>query len=259
MMQTANLWDGDDLAQPRRFHLAPRRRVAIERQMRARAVIVLEVRSQNPHKADGVFGRGGNFYAAQTWTNPPDGRRVQISWMAGGRYPGMPFNQQQSFPCELKLVTTAAGPRLTRWPVKEIEKLYQGEPKTLADLTLKADGENPLSGVSGELFDIELTFKPGKTSVFNLNMHNQSVTWTAGQLTVFGRKAALPVADDGTVSLHILLDRTSIETFGNKGLLSMTSCILPKDLKTDLAVSVTGDNVLMKSIVVRKLRSAWEY
>ena len=202
---------------------------------------------------------GGNFYAAQTWTNPPDGRRVQISWMAGGRYPGMPFNQQQSFPCELKLVTTAAGPRLTRWPVKEIEKLYQGEPKTLADLTLKAGGENPLSGVSGELFDIELTFKPGKTSVFNLNMHNQSVTWTAGQLTVFGRKAALPVADDGTVSLHILLDRTSIETFGNKGLLSMTSCILPKDLKTDLAISVTGDDVLMKSIVVRKLRSAWEY
>jgi sucrose-6-phosphate hydrolase SacC (GH32 family) len=37
---------------------------------------------------------GANFYAAQTWSDIPesDGRRIQIAWMAGGKYPDMPFN-----------------------------------------------------------------------------------------------------------------------------------------------------------------------
>src|SRR5579871_2097633 len=39
---------------------------------------------------------GANFYAGQTYSDIPanDGRRIQIAWMSGGRYPEMPFNQQ---------------------------------------------------------------------------------------------------------------------------------------------------------------------
>ena len=38
-------------------------------------------------------------------------------------YPGMPFNQQMSFPRELILRSTAEGPRLVRQPVGEIAQL----------------------------------------------------------------------------------------------------------------------------------------
>ena len=50
---------------------------------------------------------GANYYAVQTYSDIPaaDGRRIQISWMNGGKYPDMPFNQQMSFPCEMKLRT----------------------------------------------------------------------------------------------------------------------------------------------------------
>ena len=65
---------------------------------------------------------GGNFYAAQTWNNTRD-RVLQIAWMRGGEYPGMPFNQQMSFPCGLSLRKTPLGIRLFRMPVKEIENL----------------------------------------------------------------------------------------------------------------------------------------
>jgi len=60
------------------------------------------------------FGR--NFHAAQSWETPQN-KRVQIGWMNGGKYPGMPFNQQQSFPCELTLRTTPAGLRLHMVPI----------------------------------------------------------------------------------------------------------------------------------------------
>ena len=72
---------------------------------------------------------GANYYAVQTYSDllPADGRRIQIAWMNGGSYPGMPFNQQMSFPCAMTLRRTPDGLRLYRWPVKEIRSLYAAE------------------------------------------------------------------------------------------------------------------------------------
>ena len=47
----------------------------------------------------------------------------------------MPFNQQLSFPCELTLRSTPRGPRLFKWPVKEIESQLGGGMRTVAGST----------------------------------------------------------------------------------------------------------------------------
>jgi len=200
----------------------------------------------------GDFGR--NFYAAQTWTNLPDGRRVQIAWMAGGRYPGMPFNQQQSFPCELTLRTTAKGIRLCRYPVREIKGLHT-TPFVLKDHTLKP-GDNPLSGISGDLFDSEVEVEPGDAAEFGIRMHRTAIAWADGKVSCLGAAADLPSVG-GTVKLRILVDRTSIEVFGNDGEVSMTSCFLPNEQDTGLDLYAKGGTVKLRSMTVTRLRSCW--
>jgi len=198
---------------------------------------------------------GGNFYAAQTWTNTPP-RCIQIAWMRGGRYPGMPFTQQMSFPCELRLVSGPDGPRLYRYPVSEVAALYTDKGFVVKDKPLK-EGDNPLKGISGDLFDIELAVRPKPENEFGLRMHGQAITWTQDKLSCLGRSAGVaPVA--GVVKLRILLDRTSLEVFANDGQISMTSCIAPSEQNTSLDLYTKGAEVHIESLTVHKLRSAWD-
>jgi fructan beta-fructosidase len=73
---------------------------------------------------DYVNGGRRAYYAAQTFNNSPDGRRVQIGWITLN-FPGMPFTCGQGFPTELKLRKTYDGFRLTPTPIKEMSTLYK--------------------------------------------------------------------------------------------------------------------------------------
>eukprot|EP00747_Dinoflagellata_sp_TGD_P070428 gnl/TRDRNA2_/TRDRNA2_156590_c0_seq2.p1 gnl/TRDRNA2_/TRDRNA2_156590_c0~~gnl/TRDRNA2_/TRDRNA2_156590_c0_seq2.p1 ORF type:complete len:257 (+),score=13.65 gnl/TRDRNA2_/TRDRNA2_156590_c0_seq2:68-838(+) len=65
----------------------------------------------------------GNGWATQTFNDEPRGRVVQISWMMNCVYPKMRFNQQMSFPMELRLRDSPTGPYLVRRPVEELTLL----------------------------------------------------------------------------------------------------------------------------------------
>ena len=77
------------------------------------------VEAKKPLTAGAVFV---GLFTAQAYDDLPDKRVILITWMNGGKYPGMSFNQQMGFPVTLELRTTPEGPRLRKWPVKEIER-----------------------------------------------------------------------------------------------------------------------------------------
>lgn len=196
---------------------------------------------------------GKNFYAAQSWHNTK-GRRIQIGWMRGGEYPGMPFNQQMSFPCELTLQTADKGIKLFRYPVNEIETLYD-KLFELADQTVKP-GDNPLAQLAGSLFDIKMEIVPGVSAEFGIRLHDQAISYANRRVSCLGSTAKLLPAD-GTVELRILVDRTSIEVFANDGEVSMTSCFLPKEKSTGLEFYTRDGNVTIRSLRISKLKSSW--
>ncbi|MCX6996697.1 MAG: glycoside hydrolase family 32 protein [Kiritimatiellaeota bacterium] len=79
----------------------------------------------------------GPYYASQCFSHPPDGRVVQIGWAQIGM-PGMPFNQTFSVPTELTLHTTAAGPRMFAYPIKELAQLRKPNPQAVSNKALTA-------------------------------------------------------------------------------------------------------------------------
>jgi fructan beta-fructosidase len=208
-----------------------------------------------PHVADW----GANYYAVQTWSDTPDGRRIQIAWMQGGKYPGMPFNQQMSIPCEMRLRALPEGLRLCRLPVKEVETLRRTR-HTWKDATLRT-GENLLSGVHGDLFDIVATIEPGDAREIGFKIRGEHVRYLPadGKLTCLGKTAEIKRdAPTAPIKLRLLVDRTSIEVFANDGHVVMTSCFLPKPEDRTLALYAEGGTARASSLEVYELGSAWK-
>jgi fructan beta-fructosidase len=201
---------------------------------------------------------GANFYAAQTWSDIPesDGRRIQIAWMAGGKYPDMPFNQQMSFPCELTLRTTPEGIRLHRQPVEEI-KILHNKKHTWNDQKLKS-GDNLLSDVSGDLFDILAEIDLGESTEVGFIIRGEKIEYNVRQKQIrcLGRTAHLEPFEN-KIKLQILVDRASIEIFGNDGYVSMSSCFLPDLENKNLGIYISGGEAKIASMNVYELCSAY--
>ena len=196
---------------------------------------------------------GGNFYAGQTWNNCRN-RVVQIAWMHHGEYPGMPFNQQMSFPCELSLRKTDSGFRLFRIPVDEIKSI-RVETDSISNHTLHS-GEKLSAGRSGDLFDIEAELEPAVDAGLAIRFYDQEITYIAGEIRCMGKAASLlPV--DGIVRLRILLDRTSIEIYANDGEVCFSLCFLTAATDTLVEFQAITGAIQIKQLDVHRLASSW--
>lgn len=223
---------------------------------------------------------GTNFYAAQTWSDTPDSRCVHLAWMPTKRYPGMPFEQQMNFPTELTLRTTPEGIRMFRMPVSEISTLYN-KTSSLSNTPLKA-GENPFRDMNGDLYDIDLEIEPRNATSFRIGIRGAIIQYDAVRKTLscgdpskdpkeeagwwtvkrdnitpannMGEAPLAPI--DGKIKLRMLVDRTTIELFGNDGQIVMTSCFMPEEDNRCYSIASTGEINLVKADV-HTLKSAW--
>ena len=202
---------------------------------------------------------GRNWYASQVYSDIPatDGRAINISWMRGGNFPGMPFNGQMSIPTSLSLKTFADGVRLAKLPVREIADI-RIHSDTLKNLTLDP-GQNPLSAFSGQLFDVSAEFELAGAKQFGFKLRDTAVTYdvAARTLSVLGGSAPLPPIGN-RIKIRVLLDRASLETYGNDGEVSFTDNFIPVPGHEGLEVFSVGGPVKIISLEVHKLRGSWD-
>jgi fructan beta-fructosidase len=200
---------------------------------------------------------GSGFYASQTFTTMPpgDSRRVRIGW-AQISTPNMPFNQMMYFPTELTLQTTSNGVRLCSVPVREIQNLYANR-YFWTNLTLNA-GFNPLSGIRGTLFDLNAQFAAGSAQAITFTFQGVTVTYnaTSRQISCNGVTNPLPPIN-GVVQLEIIVDRDTIEIFGNNGQLYMPLPASNSSGNSLISLSCTGGVATFNSLTVNKLKSIW--
>lgn len=106
-------------------------------------------------KESGPHGQPrGAIYAAQTFSDTPDGRRIQIGWIRTkpflDAFPGQIVSQSFSLPQEFTLRETPEGLRVFMEPVEEVEGLRDGL------LTDSADG---LHSCAGGLCEVLVEFE----------------------------------------------------------------------------------------------------
>ena len=170
----------------------------------------------------------GALYAAQTFSDTPDGRRIQVGWVRtapfAAKFPDQIVSQGFTLPQELTLRETPAGPRVFLEPVAEVERLRD---------KLLAEGPDALSACKGESSEALIEFETDGRHELVVNGIDASFT---------GRRA------------RVFTDRTFNEVYidGGAGYVSRAR----DPAKVDSAESgVRGEAA--KSVRVYRLKSIW--
>lgn len=217
------------------------------------------------HKLD----YGKNFYAAQTFNNLPEDQRIQIAWMVGGEFPGMPFNQQMTFPCRLSLMRFPEGIRLCRNPIEVIDEL-RVPLLSFQDKILKP-AEDPLANVMEDIFELIIEAESKGSQQFGFDLEDLVITYFfTDEILVLHHKnerycdqLAKPLQPiHNKIKLQIIVDRTSIEIFGNNGRISISSCYLHKRRNKNLLAQIhffsQGGDLLIRTFALNKMKSIWD-
>jgi fructan beta-fructosidase len=228
---------------------------------------------------------GKDFYAVVSWSNvpPKDGRRLWIGWMNNWDYgqeiPTSPWRSAQSIPREVHLKTYSKGLRLVQSPSTELQSLRQSH--YMLSNKLIAAGSDPLTGqrIKGKTLEIIATFEPGTAKEFGLKVRKSAkeetvvgydvrtaelfVDRTRSGNVAFDRrfpgKHSGPLsADRGRIKLHLFVDWSSVELFGNDGRTVITDQMFPNAEADGVALYVKGGAAKLISLDVWGLESVWK-
>jgi fructan beta-fructosidase len=203
------------------------------------------------------FYSAQTFAAAQTFSGHPDGQIVQVGWGIVPSTDGA-FTNLMTFPCTLSLQTTQDGVRLCRTPISAIGTLristHRIQPQTLTT-------SSPLlSELKGEAWDIH--------TIINVGSVNSPVLFTIGgdeftyrpasqMLTSAQGGMQIPL-QNGRLRLRMLVDRTTIEIFGDRGQAYGLFVRQNPGAEASLALRTIFNEVYVEKLIVHALKSAWE-
>lgn len=235
--------------------------------------------NDNPATTKLFVDSGKDFYAGVTFSDLPknDGRRILLGWMSNWDYaqkePTAPWRTAQSIPRELKLKQTPAGLRLMQTPVAELKSLRGSVIKT-SNLNL-SNGKTQ-SIASGEALEISGEFSVGKDSSATIRIHTGNdetlIGYDNGKIFIdrtksgnvdfdskfTGRHEVSLPPQQGKIKLHIFVDRSSVEVFGNDGEAVLTDRIFPASNQQMIELRNTGANTKCLSFNVWQLKAIWK-
>jgi fructan beta-fructosidase len=215
---------------------------------------------------------GADYYAAVTFANLPNDRRVQMGWLGNWDYanatPTSPWRGAQSIARELTLTDVSGRPTLVQKPVAELDKSL-GKPAV--DSVKKVRGTRALD-LRGTALHLDVTLTPHGTSDAGVVVRKGTgqgtrIGWSDGQLYVdrtesgedsfssaFPRtqRVAVPLVH-GKLMLRILVDRSSVEVFTSDGRVAITDLIYP-DLSSDGIAAYAEGGTVDAKVVARKVR-----
>ena len=192
------------------------------------------------HRESGPLGTThGAFYAAQTFSDAPDGRRIQIGWVRTDtnleQFRDQVVNQAFTLPHEMTLRETGEGLRVFFSPVSETAKLRGAVIAEGNDLTV-AQANDMLQKCQGELTEVEIEFSAAGPCEFSVNGIDASFT---------GRSA------------RIFTDRTLNEVYTDEGISYEVRKRTADTFSSTKTKLITADGIRISSLRIFRLKSIW--
>jgi fructan beta-fructosidase len=227
---------------------------------------------------------GKDYYAAVSWNDVPDDRRLMIGWMNNWQYanqiPTSPWRSAMSVPREVSLETVDGDVRLVQQPVRELRRL-RGAPAYRLKRKRLSQGTHTLKGkgARGKTLEIRAELDPRAADRLGLKVRVGD-----GEETVIGydaeteelyidrtrsgdvgfspsfpgvHRAPLPLDRHGDIKLRILVDWSSVEVFADRGQVTITDQVFPRPSSEQVQLFADGGSAEVESLEIRPLRSAW--
>ena len=194
---------------------------------------------------------GKDHYAAVSFDNAPDGRRVMIAWMSNWQYanqvPTVQFRSANAIARDVYLFRDKGVDYVGSRPVAEMTALrgdaVVSKKATLGELSVKKMFKTP-SGA----YEIDLAMAPQDGATVKLMLSNQKGEYVTvvydgnmGTLSFDRRQGGdnkfselFPAVTTAPVhgkltSLRVFVDKSSVEVFGNDGRAVMTNLVFPAE------------------------------
>lgn len=196
----------------------------------------------------------GTIYAAQTISNTPDGRRIQIGW---GRvsHPGMPFNGQMLLPTELRLTRTSQGIRMVSTPIAEVQNLLRPTLSMATRQSAEAVNSHLSALAPVDLLHIRGTLHLNHRTSAGLALDGQNIVdYDSNWNTINGQFYCPQDPTSMDLSVDIYIDRTSIEVWVDGGLFSYS--LERRSSNTD-GLRFWGTNLQVSGLQVDLVDGVW--
>lgn len=194
---------------------------------------------------------GKDHYAAVSFDNAPDGRRVMIAWMSNWQYanqvPTVQFRSANAIARDVYLFRDKGVDYVGSRPVAEMTALrgdaVVSKKATLGELSVKKMFKTP-SGA----YEIDLVMAPQDGTTVKMMLSNQKGEYVTivydgnmGTLSFDRRQGGdnkfselFPAVTTAPVhgkltSLRVFVDKSSVEVFGNDGRAVMTNLVFPSE------------------------------
>lgn len=220
---------------------------------------------------------GRDHYATVTWSNAPDNRHIAIAWMSNWDYanvvPTNQFRNAMSVTRDLTLFEKEGAIYLKSTPSPELLAL-RSESRQLDsfDVDMDYNIDTLLDDNQGS-FEIEVEFENNDAEIIGFRLFNElgeeincfyslidnefSMSRSKSGKIDFSDKFAsvttTPLVNKDSLSLRIIVDKASIELFGNEGEFAMTNTVFPNKPYNRINFYTKGGTYSVSSFIIYKL------
>jgi sucrose-6-phosphate hydrolase SacC (GH32 family) len=214
---------------------------------------------------------GADFYAPQSWSDAPDGRRIWLAWMSNWDYarttPASTWRGAMTVPRDVSLQDVDGRPVLAQRPVAELATpgrvvldrddvvLEPGEPWLLEvapaayDLTVRLDLDGGVTACDLEVLrdGTRVRYLPDR-GVLQVVRPGDGIDGVRGGAV---QEVALDAGE--ALELRLVVDTCSVEVFADGGRVVLTNQVFPAPGATGIALLATGGAARVSRLELRDL------